>query len=103
MKLSLYPKHLALPLMIFAMASSCKHEDKSGLESEISGSAANLPSDLGVGFDSETQVIKSQCVTGTPVWRGAQDSSIEYGQDLSFNDIMKSYGGGAKVGATVYG
>lgn len=97
-------KKALIPSVLLALTASCKHEDKkSDLESEVSGSATNLPSDLGVGFDSDTQVIKSQCVTGTPVWRGAQDSSIEYGQDLSFNDIVKSYGGGAKVGATVYG
>ncbi|RYZ59555.1 MAG: hypothetical protein EOP07_03605 [Proteobacteria bacterium] len=102
--MNLVLKYAVLPSLLLSLSTSCKHEDrKSGLESEISGSASNLPSDLGVGFDSETQVIKSQCVTGSPVWRGAQDSSIEYGQDLSFNDIVKSYGGGAKVGATVFG
>ncbi len=97
-------KNALLPSLLALSTFACKSDGhKSQLESEISGSATSLPSDLGVGFDSETQVIKSQCVSGSPVWRGAQDSSIEYGQDLSFNDIMKSYGGGAKVGATVYG
>ncbi|RZA17343.1 MAG: hypothetical protein EOP10_22935 [Proteobacteria bacterium] len=103
MKLSLHSKHLALPLMMLALSLSCKHEHKSGLESEVSGSAVHLPSNLGVGFDSETQGMKSQCVTGSTEWRGENEASIVYGQDLSFNDIMKSYGGGAKVGATVYG
>lgn len=101
--MKLNSKHLVLPLLLITVGTACKHKDGSQLESEISGSAGNLPSDLGVGFDSETQVIKSQCVTGTPVWRGAQDSSIEYGQDLSFNDIIKSYGGGAKAGGNIAG
>ncbi len=100
-------KKVVLPLIFMSLTSaslvSCKHDGKSNLESEISGSATNLPSDLGVGFDNETQVIKSQCVTGTPVWRGAQDASIEYGQDLSYDDIIKAYGGGAKIGASVAG
>ena len=96
-------RYSLLSVLLSAALFGCKHDSKdqpaSDLESEVSGSAAKLPSSLGVGFDSETQTRKTKCVEGTPVWRGAQDAKFEFGQDLSFDQILKEISGGGNVGA----
>ncbi|MBC7660991.1 MAG: hypothetical protein H7249_14940 [Chitinophagaceae bacterium] len=92
----------SLALLSALASSACKHDnDKpagSGLESSVSGSADKLPASLGVGFDSETQTKKTKCVEGTAVWRGAQDAKFEFGQDLTFESILREIAGGAEIG-----
>lgn len=94
-------KFLFLTIVPTLLLESCKTTGKtktSELESEISGLSDKVPGNMGYGFESETQTLKSQCISGFPQWAGAFESKVNYGQDLDLSTLQNIFAGGAKLG-----
>lgn len=94
-------KCLFFPLATTIFLASCKTSGRnpnSDLRSEISGLSDKVPGNMGYGFESETQGLKSQCISGYPQWAGAFESKFNYGQDLDLNTLQNLFSGGANLG-----
>ena len=97
----LLSKFLIFPIATIFMLESCKSsrgKNGSELEGEISGLSDKVPGNLGYGFESDTQTLKSPCLSGFPQWAGAFESHVNYGQDLDLATLQNIFSGGANLG-----
>ena len=97
----LLSKFLIFPIATIFLLESCKSsrgKNDSELEGEISGLSDKVPGNLGYGFESDTQTLKSPCVSGFPQWAGAFESHVNYGQDLDLATLQNIFSGGANLG-----
>ncbi|RZA24178.1 MAG: hypothetical protein EOP10_10645 [Proteobacteria bacterium] len=92
-----------LSLVIAALALSCgdSNSNKSDLTGEISGQALRIPNGLGQGFESDTQTLKANCISGDTVYVGGSEADVSYSQDVTFDQVIDSISGGANIGAKI--
>ncbi len=92
---------LVLAATTLSCADSSNDKEKSEVKSVIDGNVALKPTGLGVGFDSDTQTLKSTCVTGSQTFVGGGTAKIRYEQDISYDQVIDSISGGANIGAKI--
>ncbi|RZA27308.1 MAG: hypothetical protein EOP10_00550 [Proteobacteria bacterium] len=88
-----------VPMILASVLAACGPQSGSDTKSEISGQSKRLPNGLGQGFESDTQLLKTNCVTGDVQFAGGAQADVTYTQDVSFEDVLDSVSGGLNAGA----
>lgn len=102
--------HVKSPLLCLILAANlvaCSDSgngpanEQSVLNGEISGQASRLPNGLGQGFESDTQTLKANCITGDLVYAGGPAAEVNYTQDVTYDEVLDNISGGLNVGVGI--